>query len=71
VLGNLHGLFDVLLHEEDSSTILVDAANDPERYLSELTQRNAFQPLPRQLRHSLHLPALPSLHAERMRALTD
>jgi PIN domain nuclease of toxin-antitoxin system len=38
--------------------------DDPESYLMEQIQRNAFQPLPIQLRHSLRLLALPSLHKD-------
>ena len=37
---------------------------DPESYLMEQIQRNAFQPLPIQMRHSLHLLALPSFHKD-------
>ena len=37
---------------------------DPESYLMEQIQRNAFQPLPIQMRHSLHLQTLPPLHKD-------
>jgi PIN domain nuclease of toxin-antitoxin system len=36
----------------------------PESYLMEQIQRNAFQPLPIQMRHSLHLLALPPFHKD-------
>jgi PIN domain nuclease of toxin-antitoxin system len=38
--------------------------DNPESYLMEQIQSNAFQPLPIQLRHSLRLLALPSLHKD-------
>jgi prevent-host-death family protein len=38
--------------------------DDPESYLIEQIQRNAFQPLPIQLRHSLHRLALPPLYKD-------
>ena len=37
---------------------------DPETYLAEQIRRNAFQPLPIQMRHSLRLLALPSFHKD-------
>ena len=38
--------------------------DDPETYLMDQIQRNAFQTLPIRIDHSLHLLALPSLHKD-------